>query len=354
MTASLLQRLPGPLRVALLSLAGVGAVVALMLWLAGTFSAKVAPGPTAPAARAPADLPTEVVEAVRVAVVREVVGSIAAEHETTVSAELVGRVVEVHAAAGQRVAQGDLLVRLDATEQRARLDQAEAALRQAQDHHDRVERQRGAGAASESQLVQARSDLEAARARVAEAGAVLGRTELRAPAAGTVIDRACEVGDTVTPGRGLVRLYDRLQLAAVVPESLRARLAVGQAVRVRVDALGEGECEGTISEIVPEAQALSRAFRVEVTGPCPPGLIPGMFGRMRIPLGERDELRVPVTAVRRVGQVPIVLRLLPDGSLLRQFVRTGRTLGDRVVITSGVAPGDRIVTDATRVPGAGP
>lgn len=351
---TLLQRLPGPARLGLLALAGIGAVLALMLWLSGAFTAKVEPGPTAPAPKAAADLPTEVVEVVRVPVTREVVGSIAAEHETTVAAQLLGRVAEVHAAAGQHVAAGDLLVRLDAAEHRARLDQAEAALRQAQDHHDRTERQQRAGAASESQLVQARSDLEAARARVAEARTIIGYTELRAPGAGTVIDRACEVGDTVTPGRPLVRLYDRLQLAAIVPESLRAHLRLGQTVRVRVDALGEGECEGTVSEIVPEAQALSRAFRVEVTGPCPPGLIPGMFGRMRVPLGEREELRVPATAVRRVGQVPVVFRVLPDGTLLRQFVRTGQPAGDRVVIVSGLAAGDRIVTDAARVAGARP
>lgn len=350
---ALLERLPARARLALSVLGGVAAVVVLMLWLSGAFTRKVQPGPAATPARAPADLARAPVEVVQVPVWREAVGSIAAEHETTVAAQLLGRVVEVHAAAGAHVASGALLVRLDAAEHRARLDQAEAALRQAQDHHGRTERQRRAGTASESALVQATNDLEAARARAAEARTVLDYTELRAPVDGTVIDRACEVGDTVTPGRPLVRLYDRLQLVAVVPESLRSRLAPGQVVTVHVDALGERGCEGTVRELVPEADALSRSFRVKVTGPCPPGLIPGMFGRLRIPLGEREELRVPASAVRYVGQLPLVLRVLPDGTLLRQFVRTGAAAGDRVVVVSGLAPGDVVVTDAARA-GAAP
>lgn len=349
MRVALLERLPGGLRLGLAAAAGALSMVALMLWLAGAFTEKVQPGPPAPLPSAPSDLPTEVVAVVRIPVVREAVGSIAAEHETAVAAQLLGRVAEVQATPGRAVAQGELLVRLEAAEHRARLDQAEAAQRQAQDHHGRIERQHRAGAASESQLVQAQTALEAARGRVEEARTILGYTELRAPGAGTVIERLCEVGDTVTPGRTLVRLYDRLQLVAVVPESLKAHLAVGQRVSVRVDALGDQECQGTVSEVVPEAEALSRAFRVKVTGPCPPGLIPGMFGRMRVPLGERDELRVPATALRRVGQVPVVFRVLPDGTLLRQFVRVGPQVGDRLVVTSGLAAGDRVVADATRV-----
>lgn len=325
-------------------------IVILMLWLSGAFRDEVPPGPPLPQSPLGADLPLVEVEVAQVPLYRDVVGSIAATHETSVAAQLLGRVLEVEAGPGTHVAKGALLVRLEGAEHRARLEQAEASLRQALDRHDRLERERAAGTASEGQLVQARAELEGARARVDEARTVLGFTELRAPADGTVIDRLCEVGDTVTPGRTLVRLFDRLQLVANVPESLRRRLSVGQALSVHIDALGEEPCEGVVSEIVPEAEALSRAFRVKVTGPCQAGVIPGMFGRLRVPLGEREELRVPASALRRVGQVSLVFRALPDGALLRQFVQTGPTTGERVVITSGLAAGDRVVVDAARVP----
>lgn len=340
------------LRRALPAVAGAAGIALVMAWLAGTFRSELSPGPAGPAALAPQGLATLSVVATTVPVVREVVGSIAAEHETAVAAQLLARVLEVRATAGRAVARGEVLVRLDDAEVRARLEQAEAALRQARDRLTRTAALEQSGAATESARVEAQNAVDAAAAREVEARAILGYAVVRAPADGVVIERACEPGDTVAPGRTLVRLYDHLQLVAVVPESLRSHLTLGQEVGVRVDALGEGECPGRVTEIVPEAQALARAFRVKVTGPCPEGLIPGMFGRMRLPIGERRELRVPLAAVRRVGQLALVLRLLEDGQLLRQFVELGEERGDEVIVLSGLEAGDRIAADAAQAAGA--
>ena len=63
----------------------------------------------------------------------------------------------------------------------------------------------------------------------------------------------------------------------------------GQDIGVQVERLQE-QCSGTVSEIVPEAQSNSRTFQVKVTGPCPPGIYSGMFGRILIPLGEEEVL----------------------------------------------------------------
>ena len=91
-------------------------------------------------------------------------------------------------------------------------------------------------------------------------------------------------------------------MVATVRESLALRLKVGQEVPARLDTLGL-DCHATISEIVPEAQAESRSFQVKVTGPCPPNVYSGMFGRIFIPLEDEEVLVVPAQAVRRVGQL---------------------------------------------------
>ena len=96
-------------------------------------------------------------------------------------------------------------------------------------------------------------------------------------------------------------------MVATVRESLAMGLEVGQQVAARLDSLGL-DCHATISEIVPEAQAESRSFQVKVTGPCPPNVYSGMFGRIFIPLGEEEVLVVPPRAVRRVGQLEEVDR----------------------------------------------
>ncbi len=346
-------KIPAAVRIGVLALIGVGSMVLLMAWLAGAFVTKIQPRERGKLAPVSADIPVMTVAVTQVPIIREVTGSIAAEHETNVASQLLGRVASVAASAGQRVKKGQVLVELDEAEHRSRLEQAEALLRQAQDRYERIEKQHKAQAATEAQLVEARTSRQAAQAKVQEAKTFLAKTKILAPTDGILIERLCEVGDTVTPGRVVGRLYDRLQLVATVPESLQPHLKVGDDVAVRIDALGTGECSGKITEIVPQARALSRAFQVKVTGPCPPGLIPGMFGRLKIPLGEREEIRIPVAALRRVGQVPMVFRVLPDGVLLRQFVQTGERSGEEIAISSGLQAGDRIVEDAARVTAGG-
>src|SRR5690606_12225533 len=131
-------------------------------------------------------------------------------------------------------------------------------------------------AATEQERTRAQFELDAATARRDEAETVLGYTVVRAPRAGVVIDRYIEVGGTVQPGQVVVRLFDRLQLIATVPESLRRHLEVGQEVEVFIDAVDRA-CAGRVAELVPLADAAARAFDVKVTGPCEGGVIPGMF-----------------------------------------------------------------------------
>ena len=90
-----------------------------------------------------------------------------------------------------------------------------------------------------------------------------------------------------------------MQLVASVRESLALRLRTGDTIAVRIDGLDK-DCSGTISEIVPEAQAASRTFQVKVTGPCPTGIYTGMFGRILINLGQQQVPVIPAAAMRKV------------------------------------------------------
>ena len=124
--------------------------------------------------------------------------------------------------------------------------------------------------------------------------ATLDWATIRSPIDGMVIDKKVDVGDMVTPGQMLLTLFDpkRMQLVASVRESLARRLQVGQKMGVRVEGSNK-QCSGTVSEIVPEAQAASRSFQVKVTGPCPAGIYTGMFGRIVVPLEDEEVLVIP-------------------------------------------------------------
>jgi RND family efflux transporter MFP subunit len=336
-------------------------VVVLMLWLAGVFHRKI-DDTAAPAegSSSPARFPTDVewVEAryVHLPVVETAVGSVRAVHQATVASKLLAKVVEVTVQAGQTVREGEVLARLDDEDLQARVRQSEAALAAATASRDqaRIERDRVVGLrASQSAapiemeratnaLRSAEAEVERASQALTEAETILQFATIRSPIDGIVVDKQIEAGDTARPGVALVTLYDpqRMQLVAGVRESLTHRLRVGQEIGVRIDAMDK-TCTGQVSEIVPESESASRSFLVKVTGPCPPGVYSGMFGRLLIPLDEEEVLLIPRRAVRRVGQLDIV-EVEVAGAARRRVVQLGRTIGDDVEVLSGLRESERV------------
>ncbi|MGE3172330.1 MAG: efflux RND transporter periplasmic adaptor subunit [Planctomycetota bacterium] len=350
---------------------GLLATIALLAWLMGAFGEHTPPGEPLPPLPLPAGVAVHTTALRSVPRHESAVGTVRAVRETVVAARILGRVQDLAIErAGQTVRQGQVLARLDATDLQAAVDQAVAAQAAAETRRDkarldlerttelvardvaapdRLETDQAAFRAAEAQLEQARQAANGARSALAFATVL-------APIDGIVVDKDVQVGDVVLPGQPICTLYDptRLQLVAVVREELAGVLQPGQAVEVMLDALGE-RCQGTVAEIVPEAQAQSRAFEVKVTGPCHPGVVSGMFGRLQVPLGERQALLVPRAAVQSVGQLDFVQVVGDDRAALRRYVRTapapdGATgpngTDGELEVLSGLAPGERIVADA--------
>ena len=259
------------------------AVVVLLLWLAGKFAPKVPVAVESPCPRPRMSRVTWCpVRLVRLPRSESAVGTIRAVHETSIGSRLLARVVEVNLKAGQEVKAGDVLVRLDDTDLKARLQQAkaavagaEAARNQAANDEKRYAKLAESKSISRQEyektataLQAAEADLLQAQESVKEVEAMLEWATIRSPLDGIVIDKKVDVGDMVTPGQMLVTLFDpkRMQLVASVRESLTRQLQVGQDIGVQVEGLGK-QCSGTVSEIVPEAQSASRTFQVKVTGP---------------------------------------------------------------------------------------
>jgi RND family efflux transporter MFP subunit len=284
------------------------------------------------------------------------VGTIKPVHEASVASKLLARVVEVTVKAGQAVAKDEVLVRLDDSDLKAReqqaqaaLDAAEARLKQAMADFERAEKLIAQNAIAradydkaEAALSTANADLERARQALSESQVVLGYATIVAPLGGIVIDKRVEAGDTVSPGQILLVLYDptHMQMVATVRESLALGLKVGDQLPARLESLGY-ECEATISEIVPEAEAASRSFTIKVTGPCPPGVYSGMFGRLLIPLAEEELVVVPRAAVHHVGQLTMV-DVVSDGRLHRRSVQLGREVDSGYEVLAGLVPGERV------------
>ena len=343
-------RLGGPLlAVAVLAVAA--------LWLSGAFErgrippgeVEPPPGPAAPEFLGRAEIETR-------PVFHASVGTVTSRTEATVAAQVSGRVSRVRVDAGSEVSRGDLLAVLDSQETDARAGQArsalEAALAQradAEQHFQRMERLLREKAAppvemeaAEVRLKRARAAVGEAENRLQEARIVLDYANIRTPMNGVVTRREVDPGDLAHPGRPLFVLHNPtgLRLEAQVGEGLIGRVRRGQAVQVELAALVK-TVEGTVEEIVPLADFTSRSFLVRVALPETEGLHPGMFARLRLPLGERSTILIPREAVSRVGQLQTVL-VLDQDRWVRRYVTLGEPAAERVEVLSGLEGGETI------------
>lgn len=339
-----------------LAILGSAGVVLLLMMFAGVFTEKV-PEQNVRTVRK-LDPNSQVVEVRSIERPRfeTAVGSIEPIHQSLVASKILAKVAEVNVSAGQPVTAGEVLVRLADDDLKSRLKQAEAGLdsatasaEQAQANLRRAEQLKLGSAISQAEYETSQTAVktsganlnQAARA-VDEAKVSLAYATIEAPYAGIVVDKQVQQGDTVVPGQTLLTLYDpnQMQLVANVRESFASRLKVGQQVSAKLESL-DYECEATVREVVPQAEAGSRSFQVKVSGPCPPGIYSGMFGRISLPLDSETIVVIPIAAVKHVGQLTLV-DMVEDGNLIRRSLQIGRTIGDDFEVLAGVIPGEKV------------
>jgi RND family efflux transporter MFP subunit len=275
----------------------------------------------------------------------QVIGTVRARDSAEVSPTVMGKLTELRCALGTRVKAGDLIARLSVKELAARLDQAREAAAQAELELGRATRLKASGA-----LPGADYDAVASRHRIALAGkaeavAMVGYLEVRAPLSGVVTAKTANTGDMAMPGRPLCVIEDpsSLRFEATVPESLAGTFVQATEVAVRIDAL-DASILARVAEISPNADAASRTVLVKLTLPPDPRLRAGAFGRATVPAAEVPALTVPARAVVRRGQLEAVY-VVAGGAARMRLVRTGASAGDRIELRSGVRDGEQVVSD---------
>jgi RND family efflux transporter MFP subunit len=343
----------------LLAIVMTGVVTIMLLFLAGVFHSKVPSEVGATTTRSAEGRKSVAAHLLKRPRYETATGTVKPVHESAVAAKLLAKVLEINATAGQVVQKDQVLVRLDDADLQARLKQAEAGLTSAQVRSEQTRTEFGRAEQLKSKKAISQADFDTAQAAMKSAAAELERATqavmesqimleyatIRSPMSGTIIDKRVEVGDTVSPGQILLTLFDptHMQMVASVRESLAMKLKPGQLLPTRLDAL-DFDCEATISEVVPESDVASRSFTVKVTGPCPPGVYSGMFGRLMVPLDDEEVLVIPVAAVRKVGQLTMV-DVVSDNSVSRRNVRLGRTLELDVEVLAGLVEGELVVVE---------
>ena len=293
----------------------------------------------------PAAVRVQKIETVKQPAVEEVVGTVQPKLQAVIEAKVSGRITRLPVVLGQSVKQGEPLVELATQEVQARLDQANAAFRQADLEFNRTANLRKQQAATQGEFDAAQSRYNVAKATVAEAEAMSGYAKILAPFDGVVARKLADEGDLAMPGKPLLELEGRagLRLVADVPTLLASRVLPGAKLAVRVDTLPD-PIAGAVAEISPAADPASRTVRMKVDLPETTGLRTGQFGRLAVPLGEATFLFVPPPALVRRGQLEILF-VAADGKAQMRLVRVGKETAQGVEILAGLAPGESVVIE---------
>ena len=285
-------------------------------------------------------------------------GNIVAWQEAIIGTEANGlRLAEVKVNVGDRVRRGQLLatftaqtVEAELAQSRAAVAEADAALAEAAANAQRGRVLQDSGALSGQQIHQYATAERAAKARLDAARAVERTNSLRlaqarfvAPDDGIISARTATVGAVVPAGQELFRLIQggRLEWRAEVAAADLARLKPGQ--KVRIAPAGGEAVEGRLRMLAPAIDILSRNGLAYVDLPPSDALRAGMFARGEFELGTSEAMTLPQGAVLLREGFSYVMRVGPDFRIVQTKVRSGRRAGDRIEITGGLDPNDRVV-----------
>lgn len=292
-----------------------------------------------------------------------VTGSLRAINQAAVKARVAGEVREVLVREGEAVTAGQVLVRMDESDYRARQAQSEAALVAARGQlaiavkardNNRALLERGfisknAFDTAASQYDIALANVDAAAGALAVTKKALADTVVRAPIAGLVASRNVQPGEKVAVDGKLLDVVDlsKMEMEVAVPTSDILSIAPGQEVAVRVEGLAQ-PMPARVARINPATQAGSRSIMAYLQLDNPQSLLrAGMFGEARLTLSKKSGvLAVPQSALQGTGDSVFVYAIEGD-RLERRTVQTGLTGSDGdavlVEITGGLAPGAQIV-----------
>ncbi len=291
-------------------------------------------------------------------------GVVEAVHQSTLSAQVAGRIVVLDVKAGDIVRAGQVLAQIDPRSaaqaeaaSQSQVGEARANLANAKAKYERSRQLFAQKFVSQAALDQAQAEYLAAQEQTAAALANAGLaaatksfTTITAPYAAIVAATEVEVGDMAMPGRPLLTLFDprELRVAATLPQAVLAQAQLDVAVTVEFPTLGRTLTAHRVT-VIPVADTRTHTTNVRLTLPEANGLLPGQYARALFVTGRVRALVIPESGVLRRSEVTAVYVLDRSGAARLRQVRLGGRAGDGMVeVLAGLAPGERVSLEPVR------
>jgi membrane fusion protein (multidrug efflux system) len=285
-----------------------------------------------------------------------VIGTAAAIEGVTVSADLPGTIDKIHFESGQWVHEGDILVELDTRQERAQLANLEAQRDLAGINYGRAQELVKAGVISHSEYDNANAQQKATVAQVGDIKAAIARKTIHAPFTGLLGIRQVSLGQYLAAGQAIVSLQsvDPIYVNFGVPQQQTAQMRPGRTLRVTNGDLPGMAFTGKITALDSVVNEQTRNIQVQATLANKGNkLRPGMFVQVELPVGEsRQVVPLPASAINYApyGDSVFIVAQMKDAKgkayrgVRQQVVKVEGSRGDQVGITSGINPGDEVVS----------
>lgn len=292
-------------------------------------------------------------------------GLVEATRQSTVSAQIGGRIKEINFDVGDRVSKGQVILRIDEREaaqalagSQAQVMQAQASMQNAKASYERAKQLFAQKFISQAALDKAQADYKVAQAQAAASEASAGQASLThgysavvAPYSGVVAVRLVELGEMVMPGKPLMTGFDtsEMRVIANVPQDKLAAIGARPEVMVEVPALTRW-IKAASTTVQPMADARTHSTQVRVQLPAnEAGIYPGMFVRAHFVVGKAKKLVMPATAVLRRSEVVAVYVVDGAGAVKLRQVRVGEMNADGYVeLLAGLNKGEQVALDPVR------
>jgi len=321
-------------------------ILAILLVPKLVLTSQSAASPAGPPQRSAQPVKVEVVKAEPFAQTRKFSGTLRAFDGVDIQPETSGKVVRIAFEEGAMVKEGDLLVKLKDDELRAQLRAARHSLELARLQANRQMRLLQSGSTTQEAFDEARIRQSTLEAELALIDARLDKTEIRAPFSGSIGLRQVSPGAVVNSNTVITTLQqiDNLKVDFSVPERHLTSLRIGKPVSLQVDGQ-DTVFSGEIIAINPKIDIATRTLTCRaLVRNDQRRLLPGGFAQVSIDLQTVDEaILIPSTAVIPDLETQTVF-LAMEGKAISRKITTGARTNDRVLVTSGLQPGDKVIT----------
>ncbi len=272
------------------------------------------------------------------------IGTILSNEEIEVRSEIAGKIEEISFAEGQRVARGDVLVKINDEELQAQLLSARARRELATMEEERVRQLFEKNLISQRDFDTSVNSLKTADAAVRLTEAQIRKTKICAPFAGRMSLRFVSVGSFVDPTILIATLHDdsRVKIDFAIPEKYAGRLKKGDVIRFTAADTKE-KFTGTVYAITPKIDPATRSLRARALAANEKGaLVPGGFAGIEIPLRERPGMAVPAyTVIPELKSHKVYL--CQNGRAMERLVDVGIRNENEVEILAGLSAGDTVI-----------